>query len=169
MKPLFTKLDPLLIYWRNLSARERMLVGGGGAVLGVLLFYGAIWAPIQANLTTLRKQVPQEHQQVQWMRAQVERVKKLQASAPAATQSGGLLSFVERSAQSLDLQKYVKRVEPEGQSAVRLVIDGIPFNDLINWLATLQKQGGMRVDNASIEPLPTAGTVNARLLLRTGS
>lgn len=168
MKKLLDTLEPALALWRNFSARERMMIGAAAIALGLFLFYVLVWLPIQRNLATLRIDVPKEHQQVAWMRAQVERVHQLQANAPVSLPSGGLLSYVERSAQGRDLQKYVKRVEPEGQNAVRLVIDGIGFNDLVTWLAILHQEGGMRVDNASVEPQPTPGVVNARLLLRAG-
>src|SRR5689334_13226191 len=108
MKKYFEALEPALAYWRNLSARERTILSVGGIIVALLLFYGMAWAPIQKSLVQLRKQVPEEYSQLQWMRNQVERVKQLRASAPATQNGGSLLSVVERSSQALDLQKYVK-------------------------------------------------------------
>jgi len=42
----------------------------------------------------------------------------------------------------------------------------VDFNALIGWLGNLQTQGGVRVEKASFEAQATAGTVNARLVLR---
>lgn len=155
-----------LNYWRGLAPRERLVVGVGGALVALLLFYALLWAPLQGDLARLRTNVPREEQQLQWMRAQVSRVKQLRAAAPSMVQGQGLLSFVEQSAQAYNIRTNIKRVEPEGSNAVRLSIDGVAFNSLIEWLANLQKQGGLRIENADLDPLPTPGTVNARLRLR---
>lgn len=155
-----------LTYWRGLAPRERLIVGGGAVVVTILLLYALFWAPLQRDLERLRTEVPRAEQQLQWMRTQVSRVKQLRAAAPAAVQGQGLLSFVEQSAQAYNIRGNIKRVEPEGSQAVRLVIDGVAFNGLVEWLANLQKQGGIRIESADLEPLPTPGLINARLRLR---
>lgn len=155
-----------LTYWRGLAARERLILAGGGLFAGLLLFYALVWAPLQRDLARLRVDVPKDYQQLQWMRSQAARVSQLRAAAPAKTQNGGLLSFVEQSAQAYNIRQNIKRVEPDGANAVRLAIDAVPFNSLLDWLANLQKQGGVRIDNATLEPQQAPGSVNARLLLR---
>jgi general secretion pathway protein M len=155
-----------LVYWRGLAPRERVLVAGGGALAVVLLCYALLWAPLQRELTRLRVDVPTKYEELQWMRSQTARLKVLRTAAPAALQSNGILSFVEQSAQAYNIQQFVKRVDPEGTNSVRLAIDGAPFNSVVEWLANLQKQGGVRIETASLEPQPTSGIVNARLLLR---
>lgn len=155
-----------LTYWRGLAARERMVLALGGAAAALLLLYGLVWAPLQRDLARLRAAVPQEQQQLQWMRAQAGRIQQLRASASAAVPGGGLLSFVEQSAQAYNIRNNVRRMEPQGSNAVNLAIDGVPFNSLLDWLANLQKQGGVRIENASLEPAASPGLVNARMLLR---
>ncbi|HEY8553651.1 MAG TPA: type II secretion system protein M [Burkholderiales bacterium] len=159
----------LLEYWRGLAPRERTALALGGAVAAILLFYGLVWEPFQRDLARLRETVPQEYQQLQWMRAQLERVQQLRASAGRTVPGGGLLSFVEQSAQAYNIRANVRRMEPQGANGVNLAIDGVPFNNLLEWLANLQKQGGVRIENASLEATGTPGLVNARVLLRAPS
>ncbi|HEX9811703.1 MAG TPA: type II secretion system protein M [Burkholderiales bacterium] len=155
-----------LLYWRGLAPRERSLVAGGGALAVALLCYGLLWAPLQRDLARLRVNVPTRYEELQWMRSQTARLKVLRSAAPAALQTNGILSFVEQSAQAYNIQQFIKRVDPQGTSSVQLAIDGAPFNSVVEWLANLQKQGGVRIETASLEPQPTSGIVNARLLLR---
>lgn len=157
----------LVAYWRGLAPRERLVLGGGGAAAALLLLYGLAWAPLQRDLARLRANVPQEHQQLQWMRAQAPRVKQLRAGSGTALPGGGLLSFVEQSAQAYNIRPNIRRMEPQGSAAVNVAIDAVPFNSLVEWLANLQKQGGVRVENATLEAASDPGLVNARLLLRT--
>lgn len=156
----------MLTYWRGLAARERMVLGFGGALAVALLLYALAWAPLQRDVARLRAAVPQEYQQLQWMRSQAGRIKQLRAAASTAVPGGGLLSFVEQSAQAYNIRSNVRRMEPQGSNAVNLAIDGVPFNSLLEWLANLQKQGGVRIENASLEPSGGSGLVNARMLLR---
>jgi general secretion pathway protein M len=155
-----------LAYWRALGARERLIVTAGGAVALVLLLYAILWLPLQHDLDRLRADLPRAREQLLWMRAQEGRVKVLRAAASPAVQSGGLLSFVEQSSTAYSIRPNIKRIEPQGANSVSLAIDGVAFNSLVEWLANLQKQGGVRIETASLEPLPTPGVVNARVLLR---
>lgn len=161
--------ERLSTFWNGLSGRERLILAGGGSVAAILLLYGLVVNPLQRELARLRTELPKAQQQLQWMRAQAGRVQQLRATAPRPAQGGGLLSFVEQSAQSYGIQQSVKRVEPDGSNGARVSLDGVAFNNLLSWLSHLQKQGGIRVDSATVEPQPAPGTVNARLVLRTGN
>lgn len=156
----------ILVYWRGLAARERVILLGGGILAVLLLAYGLLWLPLQRELRLLQVEVPKEYEQLQWMRAQTGRLKILRSAAPSALQKNGILSFVERSAQAYNIRQFIKRIDPDGANSARLAVDGAPFNKLVEWLDNLQKQGGVRIESASLEPQSTAGIVNARLQLR---
>ena len=153
-------------WWRGLQPRERVLVGGGAVTLALLLFYFLLWAPLHRDLARLRTEVPKAAEQLATMRVQAARAKQLRGSAPVQTKGGGILSFVEQSATTFNIRPNIKQVAPEGNNAVRLVVDAVAFDTLVTWLANLHKQGGIRIDNATLEAQPTPGLVNARLLLR---
>lgn len=161
-----TQLDPALALWRGLQPRERLLVGGAGAFILVVLVYALLWSPLQTSLAQMRAAVPKEHEQLAWMRAQATQAQRMRAGAPSGMATGGLLSFIEQSAQAYGVKSGLKRVEPDGANGARVALDGVPFNSLLGWLANLQKQGAVRVENATVEPQPASGIVNARLVLR---
>lgn len=152
-------------YWRGLAAREKIVLGVGGTLAALLLLFMLVWLPLQHDLNRLRAEVPTEQQKIQWMQAQANRINQLRAANPNTVPSGGLASFVEQSARTYGIRTLIK---PEGANAVHLTLDGVAFNGLLEWLTNLQKQGGARIDNASLEPTPTPGLVNARVLLRAG-
>jgi type II secretory pathway component PulM len=99
------------------------------------------------------------------MQAQANRIDQLRANSRSPIPGGALASFVEQSARTSGIRAVIK---PEGANAVHLSLDGVAFNSLLEWLTTLQKQGGVRIENATLEPTPTSGAVNARVLLRAG-
>lgn len=156
-------------FWRGLAARERAVLTLGTAAAVLLLLYGLVWAPLQRDLARLRSSVPEAQQQLAWMRAQAPRVREVRASAPKTIPGGGLLSFVEQTAQQHAIREHIRRVDPQGTSAVRLAVDEVAFDRLVQWLAELERRAGVRIENAGLEPLSAPGLVNARLLLRAGS
>lgn len=160
------RLEPVLVLWRGLQPRERLLVTTAAAFLLAVLVYTLAWSPLQSSLAQLRVSVPKEHEQLVWMRAQAAQVQRMRPRAPGARASGGLLSFIEQSAQAYGVKTGLKRVEPDGANGARVAFDSVPFDSLLRWLANLQQQGAVRVENATLEPLPAQGMVNARLVLR---
>lgn len=155
--------------WRRLAPRERRRVTGAGVVLLLVLAYAGLWLPFQRDLARLRQLVPAESERLVWMRTQAAQVGALRVHASPAQSPGDLPAFVERSATAFGIRAQITGLEPEGDTAIRLTIANIGFNDLVRWLDELQQQGGLRVEQASIEAQPAPGVVEASLLLRTAS
>jgi type II secretory pathway component PulM len=150
---------------RNLPQRERWLVIGGAIGL-LFVLYLSLWLPWQLALTRLRASVPQEKIQLAQMRVQAMEISQLRASGRVPLAGGNLLANLEQSATANGIRARITRMEPDGTNGARLSLDGVHFNALITWLASLQSQGGVRIEKATFEAQATAGTVNARLVLR---
>lgn len=159
-------LEQLYARWRTLQPRERIVLGSGGTLALVMLGYALLWVPLQRDLSHLRTAVPKERAQLMQMRTQAREIAALRARAPAAGNSSNLLSTLERSAQEHKLRQYITRMEPDPVNGVRVSLDAVGFSALLQWLADLQKQSGVRADTATIAAQADAGMVNARLVLR---
>jgi len=158
-------VDQLLIRWRELMPRERLLIAGGGVLLLVVIVYAALWLPLRHDLARMRASVPLERGQLDLMRQQAQLVQRLRSSRTRGASSGNLLTLVEQTSVSQGLKQAITRLEQDGSNGVRVSLDEVDFNALLSWLDHLQKQGA-RVENATLDARPTAGVVNARLLLR---
>jgi type II secretory pathway component PulM len=150
---------------RNLPQRERWMVIGV-AVGAVILLYLSLWLPWQAEIRKMRTAVPQEKIQLAQMRVQAMEISQLRASGRVPLAGGNLLANLEQSATANGIRARITRMEPDGTNGARLSLDGVHFNALITWLASLQNQGGVRIEKATFEAQAAAGTVNARLVLR---
>lgn len=146
--------------------RERQIVAIGSIVGLFFLFYLALWAPMQRDLNRLRVSVPQDRGKVALMRAHSTQVQQLRARLPAASTRGNIMGVLEQSATARGLRQSINRMEPEGPNGARLIMDEVSFNALLSWLADLQGQG-LRVENVAIQKRPSAGLVQARILLRS--
>lgn len=152
--------------WTALPSRTRALAAIGGAVVLAALLYTVAWRPLQKDLQRLRASVPSETEQLEWMREQVPTAKALRAKTVSG--GGNLVTSLERTATARGLRSAITRIDAESSTGARVTIESAPFNALVDWLSELQSSYGAVVDDATIEAKPTAGTVNARLRLRTG-
>ncbi|MHB8624350.1 MAG: type II secretion system protein GspM [Sulfuricaulis sp.] len=150
---------------RSLPPRQQIIYFGSAAAV-LLILYLSMWLPMQHELSRLRTDVPREKVQLAQMQVQSMEVNQLRASGRQSMSGGNLLATLEQSASANGLRQRISRMEPDGTDGARLSLDGVDFNALISWLANLQSQGGVRVDKATFDPLPTPGTVNAKLTLR---
>lgn len=165
IKQLLSQISPDRL--RNLPQRERWMVIGGA--IGVLfVIYLSLWLPIQRELSRLRTSVPQEKIQLAQMQVQAMEINQLRASGRVPQAGGNLLVSLEQSATINGIRSRIIRMEPEGTGGARLSLEGVHFNALIGWLASLQSHGGVRIEKATFEAQPAPGTVNARLVLRSG-
>ena len=155
-------------WFMNLETRERLFLLGGAAVLLLLLLYVGVWQPLWRSVDSLRDTVREERSTIQWMLSSAAEIRGLQAGAGGQkTGLGGrsLLAVVDQSARSEGLGPVLKRVEPEGNDAVRVWLENAPFDALITWIANLSRQQGVAVRAITVERVPTDGWVNSRVTL----
>lgn len=159
--------DTLRARWQVLAPRERVMVAVAVSCLVLFIGYTAIVAPVNKNLVRLRVAVPEDQTKVAAMRAQAAQVAVLKArGASLSARAGSILSTVEQTATQRGLRGAIQRMEPEGNAAVHLDFDAVPFNALITWLADLQQTHGIRAQSANFEAGTAPGMVRARLYLR---
>jgi type II secretory pathway component PulM len=151
---------------RGLSARDRLVIVGAGVGL-LLVLYLSLWLPMQRELSRLRVSVPKEKVELAQMHVQAIEINQLRASGRVPSVGGNLLVNLEQSATANGIRPRIVRMEPEGTGGARLSLEGVHFNALIGWLSNLQTQGGVRIEKATFEAQAAAGTVNARIVLRS--
>ncbi len=156
-------------YWDGLQPRERVALAIGGAALLVALLYLSIWQPLMNAREEMRQEVIQQRALLHWMSAAADEAKQLRGSSGKAATQGGqsLLSLVDQSARKAEMGGTIKRVEPDGKQ-VRIWLDGVSFDKLIDWLERLERERSVHVVNATIERAGASGIVDARLRLAGG-
>lgn len=160
-------LKEIQVAWGKLQSREKILVTTMIGVVTLFLFYVLIWLPISKDINKLRVSVPKSEASLAVMRVQAVKIKSLKSRHPTSGGSGGLLSKLEQAANQKGLRQFITKMEPDGNTGVRLTIEGASLNNLLSLLSGLHKNAGLRVDNATLSPVGEApGIVNARLVLK---
>ena len=153
--------------WREISARERLLVTVAAAITLVTVVYLGLWKPMHKHLDHLRTAAPEARAQLVWMRNQrslISSVKRKKQVLPASD----ILSTIETSITAHGLNDQVSQLEPVEPNGARLQFKDANFNAMTKWISTLGRQHGITVDTANIDKSSKTGFVAARLVLRIG-
>jgi general secretion pathway protein M len=76
-----------------------------------------------------------------------------------------LLTLVDRTVKQAGLSEALKRVEPDGESKVKVRLENAVFDATVGWLESMQQRYSIRVESISIDAQDNPGTVNIRLTL----
>ena len=154
-------------WWAGLQASEQRMLTMGGIALILIFSYAGVWQPLQKNVANLENQGEQQRALKRWMNQAAAEVKQLQGSGASTQVRDGrsLLSVVDQTAKRSGLGSGLKRLEPNGQTAVKVWLEQVKFDDMARWLNQLQTKNGLRVDSITIDRQDEPGRINARITL----
>lgn len=154
-------------WWSGLQSSERRIMILGAVALGLILPYFAVWLPIQDDVAVLQKQVQEQQAVKRWMNQASTEVKQLSGGGSALKPRDGrsLLAVVDQTAKRSGLGSGLKRLEPEGQAAVKVWLEQVAFDDMLRWLSGLEQKNGLTVATITIDRQDVPGRVNARMTL----
>lgn len=152
--------------WQQLGERDRLalsLLGGFFAVL--ITLYGIILPSYDFHQQS-RDRYLADTQLLHWLQDQETAVKNIQQrpTKQARPSNQSPLTFVTQSAKQHQLS--LKRVQPEGSKKLRLWLEAAPMDKTLAWLESLT-DGGLVIDDISIERQPQPGRANIRATLLT--
>ncbi|ROH89613.1 type II secretion system protein M [Stagnimonas aquatica] len=160
-------LAPLMARYRELQPRERLIVALGAAVLALTLIYLLLWEPFAKAHERQQAALTEQRALAERLETIGVVVQRARASGLGAVQGGGqsLLTLVDQAARLPELGKAPTRLQPDGETEVKIWFEDVPFDNLARWIGILQSRYGVSVSGAEIERRASAGLVNARLSL----
>ena len=163
-------MDQFLAYWNGLDARERRMLAVGGVAVVLTVAYLAVIEPLMQYREQLESTVERKRETVAWMQAAVRELgNRPVAQAAGNVDTGSLLTLVDTSARNALLGNAIKRVQQDGQQAVRVRFEAAAFDDLLLWLGGLQQQYGVVVKDFTLDKADAPGRVDASITLVRGT
>lgn len=157
-------------WFLSLTQRERTMVQVTASIVVIFMLYLIILEPISSNYAKNKKNVASARQTLEWMHSAAAEVKQLRGGSLVPDRPQGkqfVLSMVDRSAKTSGLGGVMKRVQPEGESGVRVWFENAAFDELIKWLAIIESKHGLSVNEINIEQTESTGLVNVRVFLES--
>jgi general secretion pathway protein M len=150
-------------WFERLQPRERWIVLIGGVAAVVIVLWGLIYKPLSDGSERLRESVAMKQ------RLLVD-LARAAGTGPVGAQNGGassgqtLVVLVDTTAREHGLT--FPRMRPDGANGIAVTFSNAPFDDLLEWLITLQTTHSVSVESASFTSARQRGLVNGQLFLR---
>jgi len=151
-----------------LTQRERTMVQVAASVILLFIIYLLVIEPISSRYNKNKKNVATSIETIEWMRSAAQEVNQLRGGKLSIERPQGkqfVLSLIDQSARKAGLAAVMKRVQPEGESGVRIWFENAAFDELLKWLATVESKQGLIVNEINIEQTESSGLVNVRVFL----
>lgn len=150
-------IAPLRQRWLLLPPRDQQFLRILGIVLAIVFLVYGIWLPSRAAAQKAELQYEQNRELLALVQSSAGHAGK----GPAATGSS-LLAQASDAAGSRALT--LSRIEPEGDTQVRVWVERADFNAVAAWLATLSAQG-VSLQEAQVEKQGDGLGVSGRFVL----
>jgi general secretion pathway protein M len=147
-------------WWSGLAGREQRLVSIATVVLSIGVLYWLIWQPLHQAIDTKTTALSQG--QLQLMQLQQALPQLQQASANQGRTGGSLAQIVTNSSRSYNIT--VSRMQPQNDQ-LQLVLEDLPFEQLLRWLAQLQTTNGVKLVSLDVSNTDSSGIVRVRRMV----
>lgn len=148
-------------WYESRQPGEQRTVAIGAVVVVALLLGGGVVA-LNGKVEASRARVAAKQADLQWMTEMAPRVR----AVPVARGNESLPLLIDRTARAAGLANSLSGSDPAGPGAVRVRFESAPFDNLVAWLARVQRERSVTLDTATIDRTGTEGLVNATLVLR---
>lgn len=155
-------------WFLSLTQRERTMVKYAASVVMLFIIYLFVIEPVMTTYAKNKKNIETATETLNWMKSAETEIKQLRGGSSLAKRPQGkqfILSMVDKSARKAGLGSVMKRVQPEGDSGVRVWFENAVFDELIKWLSVIESKNGLSVNEINIEQTETTGLVNVRVFL----
>ncbi|MBW3566649.1 MAG: type II secretion system protein M [Proteobacteria bacterium] len=158
-------LNELRQRFETLDVRERRFLVAGAIVVLLSIVFLAIVQPLRSYHANLENRVAAEREQVAWMRGAVDVLQERGPRQPATDRSGSLLATADASARDAGLAQALRRIQQDGEDAVRVRLESASFDSVIVWLENLEERYGIVPSEMTVERIDAPGMINASLTL----
>ncbi len=148
-------------YLNGLESRERNLVIVAAVLLALVIPYQFAWKPFSASLDNMNMRVKSQRNQFLTMQVQATEIRKLRGSGAMVAQPGKqfLNNLINTAAKRNGLANALN-IKADSENNLRVSMDNVPFDNVINWLDQLITKSGVIVNKLTVDRMPTVGRVN---------
>ena len=160
-------MQKLKDWYYGLNVRERAIIIVGVGLVALTAVYILALAPLYQSVSALAQDVEQKKADLAWMSSVAGEVQALSASQPmvATPTNESLVVLVDRTAREAGLSSALTGQTPNGETGIRVRLEGAAFDMAVMWLANLELSHAVAIESATFDRTSTPGLVNINLVL----
>ena len=154
-------------WFESLAPRERLIVSVGAGVVGLIVFWSIVLAPLASGVDRLNTRIDSKRASLSWMQMAAAEISSAgDVSTAAGDPDQSLDVVIYRTARQSGIGESLTRNQPVGEDGIRVRLEGAPFDVVTQWLGQLQAGHGLALESARFERGTANGTVTVSLTLR---
>lgn len=155
-------------WWQGRQTRERQVLSIGALAMLAMLLWALVWKPLADHRESLAGANQRLAGDLVMMRVSASELvgggdRGEDAARARAGQS--LLALADAGIREIGLSGSLRRIEPAGDGRVRIGLEGVPFDPVVQWLERLVAEQGIRIAELSAVRTAYAGQVDLQLLI----
>ncbi|AHI64994.1 type II secretion system protein M [Burkholderia thailandensis] len=159
--------EALSQFWEARTAREKLLLGWGGAVLAVAIAYSVLWSPAQEGRARIQRELPTMRHELAEMTAQANEARSLAGAAQGVAPTGAALK--DALAASLSDHGLAAAPPQVVGGGVQIQLKNASFPAWTQWLDDVRRQFKAQVVEAHVSALKEDGQVDLTAVLQPAS
>ncbi|HJL93570.1 MAG TPA: type II secretion system protein GspM [Woeseiaceae bacterium] len=157
-------------WFKSLQTRERIALAVGVIFILILVLPFYVWKPLTTKLNFLETRI----KQLEWSMVEIKYLKKNKGQINLNLQktvdvNESLVVLIDKSLRKFNILSALQRSQPIDDNRIRIDLNNVAFNKIIQCLDELKKNHNLDVESAnlSIPQSGNPGIVNASFTLIT--
>ena len=160
MSAQITMLKEKLEAWfQSLSDSEQKLVKFGSIFFAIFVVY-LIVSSVSTGVSESQRKLKQQQELNDWATQQIAIIKS--TGGKKVSSSGSITQVINSTARKFNIN--VARLQPQKNDLVKVGLEDVGFNRLMEWLLELQSKHGVSVQNIDFDKADEQGKVKVRRL-----
>lgn len=157
----------MIEWYKNLAVRERRFILIGAAIVALLLIYVLAYEPLESGLNQSQMTLDRKRLEFNKLINISQKYKQLRPlkNRSAAKDDRSLLAIIDQNSSVAGIKSAIKRLTPEGDSKVRVRVEDVAFDKMIEWLVTNASKNSIHAELLLVRRTEKKGIINATLLL----
>ncbi len=151
-------------WFNHLEKREQYILVAGVIAVVFYLVYGVLYTGLANERDQYIKRNAADTKTLGWMNETVQSIRRLRGSGgggSAGLSNKSLSQLSEMGAKRSDVR--IGRFQPKGELEAQVWFDDVEFDKLIDYVARLELDYQLSIEDLSVNASNTPGIVNARL------
>jgi general secretion pathway protein M len=158
-------------WWTSLALREKQAVSIGGSLLGLFIFYMAIWSPYLDRVDNMRQRIQTEQKTLSWMEAADKEIHKIENQSQQKSEAATpvvLLSYLQKQVTRTGLESSLSQLKQSSNDSIEMHFQKADFDKLVGMLISVAREQNIAISQMSATADNTPGMVAADVVLRLG-